>query len=338
MAVATTTSIADLPDWQKQYATDILSRAQALGRQDYTLPAYQVAARSPMQQQASQLAVQGIGAYQPMLQAGAGTVGSGVETMRAALDPLSASIQSAGQIGSQTAANIMDPTGVQAFMSPYEQAVIDQSMQDIRRAGDIAMQGTRAQAVGAGAFGGSRSGIAEQELNRNVLEQQARTAAQLRASGFQQAQQQQLQRAQAAGQVGLQGAQLMQSGAGQYGALGQGLGSLGLQQARLGEAQQGLSLNDINTLLSLGGQEQGQQQAILDAQRQTQYQNVMTPYQQLGFYSDIFQGMPTAQQTFTQQQTPNPSMISQIGGLGLGLYGMNQAGMFGQGGLFGANL
>ena len=217
MAVATTTSIADLPDWQKQYATDILSRAQALGRQDYTLPAYQVAARSPMQQQASQLAVQGIGAYQPMLQAGAGTVGSGVETMRAALDPLSASIQSAGQIGSQTAANIMDPTGVQAFMSPYEQAVIDQSMQDIRRAGDIAMQGTRAQAVGAGAFGGSRSGIAEQELNRNVLEQQARTAAQLRASGFQQAQQQQLQRAQAAGQVGLQGAQLMQSGAGQYG-------------------------------------------------------------------------------------------------------------------------
>jgi hypothetical protein len=338
MATSTTTAIADLPDWQKQYATDILARAQGLGSQAYTLPAYQVAARSPMQERASELAVQGIGAYQPMLQAGAGTVGAGVETMRAALDPLAASIQSAGQIGTQTAANLMDPNAAMAYMSPYEQAVIDQSMQDIRRAGDIAMQGTRAQAVGAGAFGGSRSGIAEQELNRNILEQQARTAAQLRASGYQQAQQQQLQRAQSAGQVGLQGAQLMQQGAGQYGALGQGLGSLGLQQARLGEAQQGLSLNDINTMLSLGGQEQAQQQAILDAQRQTQYQNVMTPYQQLGFYSDIFQGMPTAQQTFTQQQTPNPSMISQIGGLGLGLYGMNQAGMFGQGGLFGANV
>lgn len=338
MATATTTSIADLPSWQKSYATDILSRAQALGRQAYTLPEYQVAARTPMQQQASQLAVQGIGAYQPMLQAGAGTVGSGVATMQGALDPLQASIQSASQIGNQTAANLLDPTAVQAYMNPYEQAVIDQSLQDIRRSGDIAMQGVRAQAVGQGAFGGSRSAIAEQELNRNILEQQARTASGLRASGFQNAQQQQMQRAQLAGQAGLQGAQLMQAGAGVYGALGQGLGSLGLQQAQLGEAQQGLALNDINTLTSLGGQEQAQQQAILDAQRQTQYQNVMTPYQQLGFYSDIFQGMPTAQQTFTQQQTPPPSTISQIGGLGLGLYGLNQAGAFGQGGLFGANV
>lgn len=338
MATATTTSIADLPDWQKEYATDILSRAQALGKQDYTLPAYQVAARTPMQQRASELALQGIGAYQPMLQAGAGTVGAGVGTMQAALDPLAASIQSASQVGTQTAANLLDPTAVQAYMSPYEQAVIDQSMRDIRRQGDIAMQGVRAQAVGQGAYGGSRGAIAEQELNRNVLEQQARTAANLRASGFQNAQQQQLQRAQLAGQAGLQGAQLMQAGASTYGALGQGLGSLGLQQAQLGEAQQGLSLNDINTLTAMGGQEQAQQQAILDAQRQTQYQNVMTPYQQLGFYSDIFQGMPTAQQTFTQQQTPPPSTISQIGGLGLGLYGMSQAGMFGGGGLFGAQI
>ena len=329
MATATTTAIADLPDWQKAYAEDILKRAQELGKQGYQLPGYQVAQRTPMQQQAANLALQGIGSYQPMLQAGAGTVGGGVAATQQAFNPLMASIMSAGQIGGQTAANLLNPYAAQAYMNPYEQQVIDQSLQDIRRAGDIAMQGTRAQAVGAGAFGGSRSAIAEQELNRNILDQQARTAAQLRAQGYGQAQQQQMQRAQLAGQAGLQGAQLMQTGAGQYGALGQGLGALGLQQAKLGEAFQGLSMNDINTLLGIGGQEQAQQQAILDAQRQTQYQNIMAPYQQLGFYSDIFQGMPTAQQTFTQQQTPPPSTLSQLGGLGMGLYSLNQAGLFG---------
>ena len=78
MATATTTSIADLPSWQKAYAEDILARAQQLGKQAYTLPAYQVAQRTPLQQQATQLAMQGIGSYQPMLQAGATTVGGGI--------------------------------------------------------------------------------------------------------------------------------------------------------------------------------------------------------------------------------------------------------------------
>lgn len=329
MATATTTSIADLPDWQKAYAEDILKRAQELGKQGYTLPAYQVAQRTPMQQQAANLALQGIGSYQPMLQAGAGTVGGGVAATQQAFNPLMASITGAGNVAGQTMANLLNPYAAQAYMNPYEQQVINQTMQDIARQGRIAQQGVAARAVGAGAFGGSRDAVAAQELQRNVLEQQARTAGQMRAQGYQQAQQQQMARAQAAGQAGLQGAQLMQTGAGQYGALGQGLGALGLQQAKLGEAFQGLSMNDINTLLGIGGQEQAQQQAVLDAQRQTQYQNIMAPYQQLGFYSDIFQGMPTAQQTFTQQQTPPPSTLSQLGGLGMGLYSLGQAGMFG---------
>ena len=136
------------------------------------------------------------------------------------------------------------------------------------------------------------------------------------------------------GQLGIAGAGQLGAIAGQYGALGQGmgavgqgLGSLGMQQAQLGEAAQGLNMNDINILSAMGGQEQGQQQAILDAQRQTQYQNVMSPYQQLGFYSDIYQGMPTAQSTFMTQQSPSPSATSQIAGLGMGLYGLSRAGM-----------
>ena len=325
----TSTSIADIPEWQKQYMKEILDRSQALGKQNYTLPSYQVAGRTPMQQQAGELARQGVGAYAPMLQAGAGSVGTGIAAAQAGLNPLAASITSAGQIGQQTAANILNPNAAQAYMNPYEQAVIDQSMKDIQRQSDIQQQGLNAQAVGAGAFGGSRQGIQAAEQQRNTLDTQARTSANLRQSGYNQAQQQHRARAQSAGQAGLAGAQLMQQGAAQYGQLGQGIGSLGMNQAKLGEAFQGLNLNDVNTLSSYGGQEQSQRQAELDAQRQTQYQNVMQPYQQLGFYSDIFQGMPTSQSTFTSQQQPSASPISQFAGLAGGLYSLGQAGMFG---------
>ena len=135
------------------------------------------------------------------------------------------------------------------------------------------------------------------------------------------------------GQMGLAGAGQMGAIAGQYGQLGsgiagvgQGLGSLGMQQAQLGEAQQGLNLNDMNTLMNIGGQEQQQQQAILDAQFANQYQQYQQPMQELGFYSDIYQGMPIGQSSFTQASTPSPSFMSQAGGLATGLYGMYRAG------------
>jgi hypothetical protein len=328
----TSTSIADLPEWQKAYMKEILDRSQALGKQNYTLPEYNVAQRTPLQQQATELAQQGVGSYAPMLQAGAASLGTGIESAQAGLNPLAASITSASQIGQQTADNILNPNAAQEYMNPYEQAVIDQSMADIQRQSDIQQRGLAAQAVGSGAFGGSRQGIQAAEQQRNTLDTQARTAANLRQTGYNQAQQQQLSRAQAAGQAGFAGADLMQTGAAQYGQLGQGIGSLGMQQAKLGEAYQGLNLNDINTLGSFGGQEQQQRQAEFDAQRQTEYQNVMQPYQQLGFYSDIFQGMPTSQSTFTSQQQPSASPISQFAGLAGGLYSLGQTGMFGGGG------
>ena len=324
-----TTSIASLPDWLQNYQQDILDQAQALGSQNYTLPAFNVAAQSPLQQQATQIAQQGVGSYAPMLQAGASSVGTGITATQAGLDPLAQSITSAGNIGATTAANILNPNAAQAYMNPYEQAVIDQTMQDIQRQSDIQQQGLSAQAVASNAYGGARQGIQAAEQQRNTIDAQARAAAGLRQSGYNQAQQQQLAAATAAGQAGLAGAQLMQTGAAQYGQLGQGIGSLGMNQAQLGEAFQGLNLNDVNTLSSLGGQEQTQQQAELDAEQQTQYQNVMQPYQQLGFYSDIFQGMPTAQSTFTSQQQPGASPISQFAGLAGGLYSLGQSGMFG---------
>jgi hypothetical protein len=74
-----TTTTQEIPDWLKKYQDEILTRAQALGKDEgFVLPQYQVAGRTPLQGQASQLAASGVGSYFPMLQAGAETVGQGV--------------------------------------------------------------------------------------------------------------------------------------------------------------------------------------------------------------------------------------------------------------------
>ena len=74
------------------------------------------------------------------------------------------------------------------YMNPYESQVVGQSLQDIERSRQMAQNVGGAQASQAGAFGGSRHGIAEAETNRAFAEQAARTASGLRQSGYTQAQ------------------------------------------------------------------------------------------------------------------------------------------------------
>jgi hypothetical protein len=123
-------------------------------------------------------------------------------------------------------------------MNPFEDAAVQQALADIRRAGDVQAAQIGGRAAQAGAFGGSRQAILESELDRNILEQQGRTAAQMRQAGFESAAQRaqqafeaargrQLQAGSALGQLGLQGAQ-------QQAALQQQAGQLGLQGAQFG--------------------------------------------------------------------------------------------------------
>lgn len=80
-----------------------------------------------------------------------------------------------------------NPQSIQNFYNPYEDQLINQSNTDIARAGNIQEQRLNAQAVGAGAFGGARQGIQNSDHQRNVLEQQARTASGIRQSGYESA-------------------------------------------------------------------------------------------------------------------------------------------------------
>ena len=151
--------------------------------------------------------------------------------------------------------------------------------------------------------------MAEQELQRNTADAMARQSGQLRSQAFESAQ----NRAQQAGEL---------------------FGKLGLQQAALGESAQAAQQRDIGILSQLGGQEQQQMQAEIDAQRATSLERQYEPYQRIGFMSDIFRGVPTQTQTLTSTTAPKPSLFSQIGGIGMGIAGLQQADAFGEGGLF----
>ena len=320
-------------------------------------PIQQVAALSPMQQRAAQLGMQGVGSYQPYMREGLRSLLSGQEVLATSgLGGLQEGYGATreGQRGLSEAARLLQGTGeeftpsnVQGYFNPYEDIAVQQALQDIRRAGNIAQNQLASEAVGAGAFGGSRSAIAEAELQRNILEQQARTAAQMRQQGygaaasqaqsaFEAAKDRQLKRAGA--QAGL-GQEMAATGQ-QFGALanvasglGQQFGQFGLQQAGLGQLGQQLGLKDIQTLSALGGQEQVYNQAVADAAYKANLGLQQFPYQQYAFLSDIYKGIPSSQQTTTINQEPQPSGLQSA--LGLGISGLAAAAGAKNMGLFG---
>ena len=77
-----------------------------------------------------------------------------------------------------------DPSSVDDFMDPYKQQVIDSAMKKITREGAQQRQADAARAIGAGAFGGSRSGIQAAETQRAIEETKQGTVANLLSKGY----------------------------------------------------------------------------------------------------------------------------------------------------------
>jgi hypothetical protein len=82
----------------------------------------------------------------------------------------------------------------------------------------------------------------------------------------------------------------------------------------------------------MGKQYQAQDQATIEAERQTKLQQAYEPYQRVGFLSDIYKGAPSSQSTITATTTPNVSTAQSI--LGLGVAGMSAAAGANRAGLF----
>ena len=167
-----------------------------------------VAGEDPMQTQAINLATQGVGSYQPFLTAAQSAVG-----------------QQAASAG---------PQAFQQFMSPFQQQVIDTTLQDFDRQAAMGRQSIRDAARTAGAFGGGREGVQMAEFDAGNLRNRASLLAQLQQQGFTQAQNLAQQNFQNQGALAAQ--QMGQSNF-QRGSLGQDVAALG----NLGAFRQGIT-------------------------------------------------------------------------------------------------
>jgi len=265
------------------------------------VPAPDVMPLTPGQMAGIELGYQGIGAYAPLMDAAVQTYGMGVGSAMSGYD----------EFGRPLA---YDPTSYQAYYDPFVEQVIDVTEADIRRQADIERQRIGGQAVQAGAFGGSRQAVAEQELARNAAEQMARTGAQLRSQAYTGAQQQ------------AQSAFENQMARGQTGAqIFQGLGTA---QAGLGQLAQSLGMTDVKSLLDLGTLEQQQRQAEYDVQREAAIEMAYEPFQRFSYMSDIFRGIPSTSSTLTAGTAPESNTLGSVVGtaMGLGAYGSTYGG------------
>ena len=231
--------------------------------------------------------------------AGPGALQTQAEGLAGGLGRYEPYLQSAGQYfggagqAQQAAAGMVGPQAYQAYMSPYQQDVINTTLQQYDIQAQKGLPQLAAQAIGAGAFGGGREGVqraeyqSQSDLNRALLQ------AQLQQQGFGQAQQ---LAAQAFGQQ-----QQLASG------------QLGLGQAQMGLAQLAPSLvgSQIAGLSALGAQQQGQTQAGLTAQQQLAQAQATEEQQRLSQLgagiTSLIAGYPAQTQT---QMTPSPSGLA----------------------------
>ena len=357
------------------YKLGLINEARELYNQPMDLPAVEAAALSGTELQGIDFAKQGVGAFEPYIQAASQGVTQGMDlTQRGALaagaidttaqyqaaqDMMGRAVPVIGQGigGILGSAQAYDPNQAASYMNPYQQQVTQNALGEMRRQANIAQQGQAAQAVGAGAFGGTREGVQRAETERGIqdlmqqriMQDYANNYAQAQQAamqGFESQQQRQLAGGQALGQAGMQFANLgqgiggltaQQAGvdinkASALGSLGGQMGSLGTQYGALGQATQQLGAADTGLLMGLGGLERQNEQAQIDAIRSTQMQESMAPYQQLGFVSDIYRGAPTTSMALTAQTAPSASPLQTAVGLGVGALstaaGAQKAGLF----------
>lgn len=290
------TQTTELPEWARPYAKDILAKGQALTDtsqnpyQTYNAP--RIAGFSPMQEQsfqgAANLAPSQAGTAGQFLAAGAG-VGA----------------MNQGVFGGREAAQYMNPYLQQSLAPQIELMQRQQAQQGAQMAG---------QATQAGAFGGSRFGLAQAQQNlNNQLAQQN-----LIGQGYNTAYQQAAQQYNADQARRLQGFQTGLQAAGT-------LGQLGAQE--FGQQQSAIGLQN-----QLGAQQQALQQQGLDQAYQEFLNQQNYPYKQLGFMSDLLRGTPTGSSTAMNMYQAPGSTLGALGGIGMGLYGLNKAGLFKEGG------
>ena len=177
-----------------------------------------------------------------------GSVGQGAPGMQATQQAMQSAQGVGDGLGRFT--EQMGLGDIERFQNPHTDQVVNATMDDLNRQRQRAMMDVGDQAAAAGAFGGSRHGVAEGETNRAFADQAAQTAAQLRQGGFDQASQMAMSDLQRQQQAGMQQANIGLNQAGMLGGLGQQMQQMGMQGAQgllgLDEMQRGVEQQQLD--------------------------------------------------------------------------------------------
>lgn len=293
----TTQTTTTIPQYARPTVERMIGRAEAVSKEGYRpYGGERVAEFTPLQQQSFDAA----GKLGPAAQIGQGTQFAGI-----------AGLQGLGA-GQQYAQQATSPGAMNAYMSPYTQLALEPQMREAARRSAMEGQAQQAMAAQRGAFGGSRTAIAEAERQRNLGQLQSDIYGKGMQTAFEQARQAQ----QFGADLGLRGAGLGLQAAGQLG--------------QLGQTQFGQEEASMRAKGTAGAQQQARQQQILSQDYQDFLDEKNYEKQQLSFLSDILRGVPLSQSSYQTYQAP-ASFASQAAQLGAGAYGFSQ---LGKGGFF----
>tara|TARA_R110000823_G_scaffold16694_1_gene53353 strand:- start:548 stop:1405 length:858 start_codon:yes stop_codon:yes gene_type:complete len=202
----------------------------------------------------------------------------------AAYAPPTAQQTAAGQPGAYTPAS---GNVVQQYMTPYLQASLDPQLAAARRDSDIQAQQLQSQYGRAGAYGGSRQGVAEAELQRSLLD---------RLSGI--------------------------TGQGYQQAFTEAQGQFNTEQERQMQAAQQAQRFGLDALAAqrTGGTEQRniEQQGLSADLAQFEYERDY-PQQQALFMQSLLQGMPLETQSYSYSQPTGAQGVGTALGSGLNI-------------------
>jgi hypothetical protein len=252
-----------------------------------------VAPQHQLQQDAVTLAQQGLGGYEPYITGQGAYAGLPTDMMGAQDYGAAAAALTGTGAGPATQAG-----SIASYMSPYQQSVIDATLDEYDIQAQKGQQGIMDAASRIGALGAGRTGVQLGEYQAASDRNRAAIQAGLLQQGYTQ------------GQGARQQDYANQLGMGQYQS---GLGSLTPQ----------LLAGQIGTMGQVGATQQAQTQAQYDAQREANRMAAYEPYERMGYYgtgvTGIMGGYPGQYQW---SSVPNPTPLQTALGVGATMGGI----------------
>ena len=191
------------------------------------------------------------------------------------------------------AAAYSGPNAYKQFMSPYQQDVIDTTLAEYDIQAQKGAQGTAADAIAAGAFGGGREGVQRAEYQSTSDRNRAATQAGLLQQGF--------------------------------GTANQLANQAFNQQRNLASLQPSLAASNIQNLGAAGTAGLAYDQALLDANQQNAQLQYNEPFNRLGMYGSGIASMISGAPYMTNTMGAgggNVGPLSQALSAGLSAYGL----------------